>query len=525
MAKLFLTPIDLGKLELQNARIQNLASAPGTPVTGQLYYNTGDNKLYWWNGSTWVAAEPGTPTLDYGEDPEVEDILVQTETNGVINEIARVDHRHNVQVAAPSTIGTANNVGSLATLSRADHIHQDRAHDHSNAVEGTSLAPGTLLLPLATAPAQTANGSLVWDSDGFFFTVGDGSSRRIFYAVIDATSDPVLVDGTAAADGTETSVARKDHKHLLSLGNVSAQTSFGAASNNGASNAAARTDHLHGTPTHDGAAHSGVSLSALAVPTADLSIGGFKLTNLGTPVADTDAAPKGYVDSAVAGLSWKDPVRAATTANITIATALNAADVIDGVTLANGDRVLVKNQSAPAENGIYVVAASPARATDADAEADLLGAAVWVLEGTANADTGYTMTTNAPITVGTTGLSWVQFSGLGQITAGAGLTQTGNQIDAVAGTGIVVNANDIAVVRTDANGRVPLKFAANVGDGAATSYNIDHNLNSLDVLVQVWRVSDGVQVEVDVTRSTVNRVILGFAVAPASNAYRVAVYG
>jgi hypothetical protein len=83
----------------------------------------------------------------------------------------------------------------------------------------------------------------------------------------------------------------------------------------------------------------------------------------------------------------------------------------------------------------------------------------------------------------------------------------------------------VAVLRTDTNGRVPLKFAQTFGDGAATSYNIDHNLNSLDVLTQVFKVSTGAMVDPDITVSTVNRVILGFTVAPTSNELRAVVYG
>lgn len=107
--------------------------------------------------------------------------------------------------------------------------------------------------------------------------------------------------------------------------------------------------------------------------------------------------------------SWKLSVRAATTANITISTALNNADVLDGVTLATGDRVLVKNQSTGSQNGIYIVGTSPARAEDYDVQADVLGSVVVVQEGTTNADTAWLCTTNAPITVGTTALVYAAF--------------------------------------------------------------------------------------------------------------------
>jgi hypothetical protein len=144
---------------------------------------------------------------------------------------------------------------------------------------------------------------------------------------------------------------------------------------------------------------------------------------------------KEYADSIKQSLDVKQSVRAATTANITIATALNNGDTIDGVTLATGDRVLVKNQTTGSENGIYVVGATPARSDDADTSADVTaGMFVFVTEGTANGDNGFILTTNDTITLGTTALSFTQFSGAGQITAGDGLTKSGNTIS--------VNADD-----------------------------------------------------------------------------------
>lgn len=149
--------------------------------------------------------------------------------------------------------------------------------------------------------------------------------------------------------------------------------------------------------------------------TGDQSVGGFKLTNVGTPTSSGDAANKSYVDAAIQGLAWKDSVRAATTANLTLATDLENGDTLDGVTLATGDRVLVKNQSTGSQNGIYVVAASgaPTRATDADSSDDLVGASVFVSEGTANGNSQWVMTTDGPLTVGTTALTWTQLSTTG----------------------------------------------------------------------------------------------------------------
>ena len=188
-------------------------------------------------------------------------------------------------------------------------------------------------------------------------------------------------------------------------------------------------------------------LDQMAAPTASVSLNSQKITNLATPTADTDAATKAYVDAARSGLDVKGSVRAATTANIT----LSGAQTIDGVSVIAGDRVLVKDQSTASTNGIYVAAASTwSRATDADVDAEVhAGMFTFVEEGTANADTGWVLTTNNPIVVGSTALAFAQFSGAGQITAGAGLTKTGNTIDAV-GTAnrITVNANSIDIAST-----------------------------------------------------------------------------
>lgn len=171
------------------------------------------------------------------------------------------------------------------------------------------------------------------------------------------------------------------------------------------------------------------------------------------PTDPAHAATKAYVDAARSGLDVKQSVRAATTGPLTIATDLEAGDTLDTtVTLVAGDRVLVKNQSSAAENGIYVVQTSGAavRATDFDSTAEVTpGAFTFVEEGTVNADSGWVLTTNGTITVGTTELQFAQFSGAGSITAGNGLTKTGNTIDAV-GTAdrITVNADSIDIAST-----------------------------------------------------------------------------
>ncbi len=184
-------------------------------------------------------------------------------------------------------------------------------------------------------------------------------------------------------------------------------------------------------------------LDQFAAPTASVSLNSQKITNLATPTADTDAATKAYVDSSRAGLDPKDSVKVATTANIT----LSGTQTIDGVAVSVGDRVLVKNQSTASENGIYVVAASTwTRATDFDSNTEVTsGAFTFVESGTVNADSGWVLATDGSITVGTTALSFTQFSGAGSITAGIGLTKTGSTLDVnlAASGGLEVSSNAI----------------------------------------------------------------------------------
>ena len=171
-----------------------------------------------------------------------------------------------------------------------------------------------------------------------------------------------------------------------------------------------------------------------------------------TPTDDAHAATKGYVDAARSGLDVKQSVRAATTVAVLLASGLENGDTIDGVTLATDDRVLVKNQSTASENGIYVVQSTGAavRATDFDGTGEVSGGAfTFVEEGTANADSGWVVTSNGAVTVGTDAIVFAQFSGAGTIMAGDGLTKDGNTLNAV-GTAsrITVNADSIDIAST-----------------------------------------------------------------------------
>lgn len=305
------------------------------------------------------------------------------------------------------------------------------------------------------------------------------------------------------------------------------------------------------------------------------SSGRFQATS---PSADADVATKAYVDAARSGLDVKASVRAATTGPGTLASSFANGSIIDGVTLATGDRILIKDQSTGSENGIYTVNATgaPTRATDADSNTEVTpGLFTFVEEGTANADSGWVLTNNGSITLGSTALTFAQFSGAGQITAGNGLTKTGNTLDVggttnritvtadavdIASTYVgqssittlgtittgVWNGTDISVADGGTNASTASGARTNLADttagfttstpvlarvsaqtvtGASTSFNIDHNFGTRDVIVQVYDVATYETVFLDVTRPTTNRVTVTFSTAPGASSYRVVVTG
>lgn len=499
MARKFLVSIDLNKNELQNAVIQNLATAPASPLDGQIYYNTSDDTLYFWNGTSWVnfvqtsqiqyntfsnrpsATSVAAGTLFFATDYQ----LLYLSDASTWSQISAFGN-----VTSATSYGDVSGNGSSNSYARADHSH------------------GTPSLT-STAPQNQA--------------VGDSASV-----------------------GTASTPARADHVHgMPSFGNVSAQTSFGAASANGSGTSIARNDHTHGTPTHDNAAHSAINLSALAAPTADVSWGNYKITSLATPTVSTDAATKGYVDSVAEGLHIHASCVAATTANLnatynngtsgvgaTLTNAgSNAALTLDGVSLTVDDRVLIKNQTAALQNGIYTVTVvgdgSTAwvltRATDMNTSAEVDGGDfTFVTGGTTWDNTGWVQTATG-VTIGTDAIVWQQFSGAGTYTASNGVVLNGSNFEGVvvASGGLSVGASGFQLDTAIA----VRKYSTDVGDGSNTSITVTHNLGTRDVIVSVYdNSSPYAEVICDVAHSTTSAITLAFSVAPTSNQYRVVVH-
>lgn len=257
----------------------------------------------------------------------------------------------------------------------------------------------------------------------------------------------------------------------------------------------------------------------------DLDFGGVaKATGLAAPTASADAATKGYVDSAVEGLNWKDSVRVASVANITLT---GPGATIDGITMVSGDRFLAKDQSTASQNGVYIwngAAVAATRAADMDVAAEVEQATLTVEEGT-SAGTTYRQTA-VNVTLGTTNLAFTTFgtSAPAASEATAGIVEIATQAEVDAGTD---DTRAVTPLKLKNSKLFNKTFAANIGDGTATSFNIDHNLNTRDVVVSVYRNSGNFDdVIVDVQRPTVNRVTIVTApTVPGANAFRVVIQG
>src|SRR5215471_10476974 len=402
--------LDFAKLEGKNFRAHQLGAAPGTPVTGQLYYDTGSNTLFWYNGSSWVSAAGGAATD-----------------------------------ATTSSKGIVQLAGDLA---------------------GTAASP------------QIAAGVIV-DAD-----VNSGA----------AIAESKLNLATDAAVGTGS-------RRTLGLGAQQAM------------------------PGNE-------RLDQITAPTASVSLNSQRITNQADPVNPQDSATKNYVDGLVQGLDAKASCHAATTANIATL-AGGAPSTLDGVTLAANDRVLVKDQTTTNQNGIYTVTTlgtgangTWTRATDMDAWTEVPSSYTWIENGTVNADTGWICTADTGGTLGTTAITWTLFSSAGSLIAGAGLTKTGNTIDAIAAAagGITVNPDSIQVDSTVA------RYYNNAAThGAGTTITITqatHGLRASRALhVQVQDNTTGAIEFPDVSVASNGDVTVTYAASVSANTKLVTIIG
>jgi hypothetical protein len=316
----------------------------------------------------------------------------------------------------------------------------------------TTINKVTLTAPATGSTLTIADGKTLTASNTLTFTGTDtasvafGAGGTVAYvanklSVFAATTSAELAGVISDETGTGALVFASSPTLVTPTLGAALATSITATSGNMTVNAAAGNNSVNLVPTGTGS----------------VDVANKRITSVAEPTQSTDAATKNYVDAVKTGLKVKDAVRAATTANLTAtyangssgvgATLTNsgsqAAFTIDSIVLTAGQRVLVKDQSTAFQNGIYTVTTVGTvstnwvltRAIDNDSNVTVLevegGDFCFVQEGTVNADNGFVVTTNGAITIGTTGIDYVQFSGAGQVVAGDGLTKTGNTLNAV----------------------------------------------------------------------------------------------
>jgi hypothetical protein len=255
----------------------------------------------------------------------------------------------------------------------------------------------------------------------------------------------------------------------------------------------------------------------------DIDVNTSKIVNVTDPTANQDAATKAYVDSVANGLDVKDSVKVATAAALaavtynngagTLTADANGALTVDGVTMAVDDRILVKDQASAVQNGIYKVTATGGasavfvltRTPDADTAAELTGGTFFFAEeGTANADNGYVATHNGTPTFGSTNITFAQFSGAGQISAGDALTKTGNTLNvAVDDSSIEVNSD---ALRVKASGITNAMLAGSIAisklSGAQISFSDDSSTVSNIALGETIAIAGGEGVDATISGQT-----------------------
>lgn len=603
MSKPFLTPIDLNGLEFLNARIQNLAAAPGSPTEGRIYYDTTSHNARVYSGSGWVDIVTGSAgyTDEQAQDAIAALIAAGTQTGLTVtyndaantlsftvpadgaagtatlrtlgtgaaqaaagNDARLSDTRTptagsvvNASVAVGAAIssdkladGTTNGVYTLAERTKLAGVSNDAAAGTASqrtlGTGATQAAAGNdarLSDTRTPSVGSVVNASVAVGAGISADKLADGATNGVYTlaertklagvsndAVAGTASQRTLGTGAQqAAAGNDTRLS--DARNPIAGSVTNASMAVGAAissdkladgTTNGVYTLAERTKLAGiatGATNYTNATALANRLDQFAAPNVALNFNGQRGTNAADPTGATDLVTKQYADGLRQGITVKDPVVVATTANIT----LTGEQTIDGI-LTAASRVLVKNQTTASQNGIYVSGSGAwIRATDADVSAELPeGAVVWIQQGTTQGNTRWVNTTAGAITLGTTSLTFTQDFAATATTAGNGLTASGNAFSVGAGSGITVAADtvsiDTAIVTRKAN--------FSVGDGAATSYNLVHNWGTRDVMVRVYRNSTPWDdVEVDITRPDVNTVTLTFATAPAAAAFRGVVQG
>ena len=371
----------------------------------------------------------------------------------------------NLALTLPSADGSSTNVlrtNGSGTLSFGAVATSELSGTITNAQLGGSIANGKLANSTISIDADSGTTNAVDLGDTLAVTGGEGidtsvSGDTLTIAGEDASTSNKGVASFASADFSVSSGAVSiksggvSNAQLVNDGITigSDDTSLGDTITdlNGITSLDVDNITVDGNTISTTNTNGNLILDPNGNGTIDVSSA--RITSLATPTQTTDAATKAYVDAQLQGLDVKNSVRVATTANGTLSSAFANGQTVDGITLSTGDRILLKDQSTGSQNGIYTVNSSgaPTRATDFDENSEVTGGTFFfVEEGTTNADNGFVMTNDGTVTVGSTALVFTQFSGAGQVVAGAALTKSGNTLNVgVDDSSIEVNSDALRV--------------------------------------------------------------------------------
>jgi len=292
------------------------------------------------------------------------------------------------------------------------HFQTLQASPHSASASNTLVLPSAGSNLISDTATQTLSNKTLTSPD---INTPDIDGGAIDGAVIGANTRAAASVTTLNANSTITGASITDGTATLASGGLTGVTNFSVDNINANGNTVSTTN------SNGDLVLSPNGTGTVTVPSGYKDRSGFGATSL---------VSKEYVDAVKVGLDFKDSVRVASTADVTIS---GPGAAIDGISLSSGDRVLLKNQSTASQNGIYSwngAASAMTRTTDADASSEVTaGMFVFVEEGTANADQGFVLTTDGTITVGSTSLAFTQFSGAGQIVAGDAMSKSGNTLN------------------------------------------------------------------------------------------------
>jgi hypothetical protein len=324
-------------------------------------------------------------------------------------------------------------------------------------------------------------------NDTFNFTGGTSVSTT----VTSGTTDTVKID-VADASTTVKGIASFDSSNFtVSSGAVSAKDitlgtstlTTGSTTNTLAGLQQLDVDNVRVDGNEVSTTNTDGDLSLNPNGAGNVSVNSSRVTDVEDPIDPQDAATKAYVDARAAGLDPKESVRVASTTNIDVSAGLIDGISIDGVTVSAGDRVLLKDQSNAAENGVYIVATSGAasRATDFDEPQEVTsGVFFFVEEGTSGDNRGFVLTSDGgQQSVGTDPLTFVQFSGAGQITAGDGLDKSGDTLSVNTANGIEVSSDNVQLASSVAGDG--LTYTSGTLDVVGTTDRISVVADSIDI--------------------------------------------